>query len=104
MAAKQPSLNELAAQVAELTKNFTAYLEKNKIPEPTLEPDSPTSYTGLDGESFVLRQKLLDTISDLSILVSGPSESIFNYVHNVSLRCPTLLRLRLRVKRVDTDN
>ncbi|KAH8170039.1 o-methyltransferase domain-containing protein [Sarocladium implicatum] len=82
MATPQPTLNELAAQVAELTKNFSAYLEKNKIPEPTLAADSPTSYTGLDGESFVLRQKLLDTVNDLSYVVSGPSESIFNYVHN----------------------
>ncbi|KAK0387710.1 hypothetical protein NLU13_3955 [Sarocladium strictum] len=82
MAAKQPTLNELAAQVASLTRDFSSYLEKNKIPEPTLAADSPTSYTGLDGDSFILRQKLLDAINDLSYLVSGPSESIFNYVHN----------------------
>ena len=94
MATPQPTLNELATQVSELTKNFSEYLQKNKIPEPTLAADSPTIYTGLDGESFVLRQKLLDTINDLSYLVSGPSESIFNYVHNVGGNWPIYERWR----------
>lgn len=85
MAAPSPTLSDLAAQVTDLTKQFSNYLEKNNVPQPTMAADSPTSYTGLDSESFMLRQKLLDTINDLSILVSGPSESIFNYVHNVSL-------------------
>ncbi|VUC33916.1 unnamed protein product [Clonostachys rosea] len=83
MSEAQPTLNSLAAKVTELTQNFTKYLEDNGIPAPSLAADSPTSYSGLNAESFILRQQLLDALNDMWILTQGPSESIFNYVHNV---------------------
>lgn len=77
------TLNDLAAKVTDLSQNFTKYLEEKHIPQPTLAADSPVSYTGLDGPSFILRQQLIDALNDMWILTQGPSESIFNYVHNV---------------------
>ena len=77
------TLNDLAAKVTDLSQSFTKYLEEKHIPQPTLDADSPVSYTGLDGPSFILRQQLIDALNDMWILTQGPSESIFNYVHNV---------------------
>lgn len=84
------TLNGLAAKVQELTQQFTQYLQENKIPEPSFAADSPTSYSGLDGPSFVLRQALFDTLMDLVYLTQGPSESVFNYVHTVGPDSGTL--------------
>ncbi|KXJ92723.1 O-methyltransferase-domain-containing protein [Microdochium bolleyi] len=78
----QPTLNDLAAKITELTQTFTKFLEKNKIQAPTFAADSPTSYTGLDAETFGLKGQLLDALSDMWILTQGPSESIFNYCHS----------------------
>ncbi|KAJ6440118.1 sterigmatocystin 8-O-methyltransferase [Purpureocillium lavendulum] len=75
------SLNGLAARVSDLTAKFSTFLKDNDIPEPTFAADSPTSYTGLTAESFMLRQALFDSLMDLIYLTQGPSESIFNYVH-----------------------
>lgn len=79
-----PTLKELSAKISELSESFTAYLNENKIPAPTFAADSVTSYDGLNAEMFVTRQALLDKLMDMYYLVSGPSESVFNYVHNVS--------------------
>ncbi|KAI3548031.1 hypothetical protein CPAR01_01770 [Colletotrichum paranaense] len=84
MAAPQPTINDLAAKIGELSAEFTKFLSENKIPQPTFAADSVSSYDGLTSEAFLLRQKLLDAANDLSYLVSGPSESIFNYTHNMS--------------------
>lgn len=84
MAESQPTtLNGLAAKVTELTETFSRFLKDNSIPEPSFAADSPTSYTGLTAESFMLRQALFDALMDLIYLTQGPSESIFNYVHTV---------------------
>lgn len=77
-----PTLKELSAKISELSESFTAYLNENKIPAPTFAADSVTSYDGLNAEMFVTRQLLLDKLMDMYYLVSGPSESVFNYVHN----------------------
>ncbi|KAL1959679.1 hypothetical protein VTO42DRAFT_1265 [Malbranchea cinnamomea] len=77
----KPTLNDLAAKVAELSESFTRYLHDNNIPTPTLAADSPTSYVNLSAEAFVMRQKLLDALMDMWYLTQGPSESVFNYVH-----------------------
>ncbi|KAL0935692.1 sterigmatocystin 8-o-methyltransferase [Colletotrichum truncatum] len=82
MSAPQPTINELAAKVSDLSAEFSKFLGENKIPQPTFAADSVPSYDGLTSESFLLRQKLLDTLRDLAYLVEGPSESIFNYTHN----------------------
>lgn len=84
MASPQPTINELAAQIGKLSADFTKFLGDNKIPEPTLAADSVRSYSGLTSEAFLLRQRLIDTLKDLSYLVEGPSESVFNFAHNVS--------------------
>lgn len=83
MAGPQTTLTELAGKITDLTQEFTKFLSDNGIQQPTLAADSPTSYSGLTSESFLLRQKLLDAINDMWILTQGPSESIFNYCHNV---------------------
>merc|ERR1712000_99727 len=81
--AQPTTLNDLAAKVTELSQTFTKFLGDNGIPEPSLSADSPTSYSGLNGEMFMLRQQLIDTLNDMWIVTQGPSESIFNYCHNV---------------------
>ncbi|OTB08661.1 hypothetical protein M426DRAFT_316674 [Hypoxylon sp. CI-4A] len=78
----QPTLNSLAAKITELSETFTRYLRDNNVPEPTFAADSPTSYTNLSPEIFMTRQLLTDALSDMWYLTQGPSESIFNYVHN----------------------
>ncbi|KAI8185048.1 hypothetical protein KHU50_001702 [Colletotrichum sp. SAR 10_65] len=82
MASPQPTISELAAQIGQLSADFTKFLGDNKIPEPTLAADSVRSYSGLTSEAFLLRQRLIDTLKDLSYLVEGPSESVFNFAHN----------------------
>lgn len=92
--AQPTTLNDLAAKVTELSQTFTKFLGDNGIPEPSLSADSPTSYSGLNGEMFMLRQQLIDTLNDMWIVTQGPSESIFNYCHNVSpfpaIRAPSV--------------
>ncbi|KAK5991391.1 O-methyltransferase lcsG [Cladobotryum mycophilum] len=83
MADSQPTLSSLAAKITELSNDFTTFLTENKIPQPTFAADSPTSYNGLTAESFVLRQRLLDSLMDMWYLVQGPSESVFNFAHTV---------------------
>ncbi|KAI1096292.1 sterigmatocystin 8-O-methyltransferase [Rostrohypoxylon terebratum] len=82
MASPQPTLNELAAKITELSETFTRFLKENNVPEPTFAADSPTSYSNLSAEIFMTRQYLLDALTDMWYLTQGPSESIFNYVHN----------------------
>lgn len=82
---QQPTLNDLAARVTELTKTFADNLNEANIPQVTFDADSPTSYAGLTPEMFKTRQMLLDALTDLSYLAQGPSESIFNYAHTVCI-------------------
>lgn len=95
--AQHETLNDLAAKVTDLAAQFTTFLADSKIPAPNFSASSPTSYTGLTSESFLLRQKLLDALNDMWILTQGPSESIFNYCHNVSLS-PSFSRKRKRME------
>ncbi|KAG9233480.1 sterigmatocystin 8-O-methyltransferase [Amylocarpus encephaloides] len=78
----QPTLNSLAAKISALSDTLTKYLSENNVPTPTFSADSPTSYENLSPEIFMTRQVLLDAVNDLWYLTQGPSESIFNYVHN----------------------
>lgn len=80
MADEKITLNELAARVTELSEAFTKSIEG---PVPTFVADSPLKYGTLSGDAFMTRQKLLDTLNDMIWLAQGPSESIFNYCHNV---------------------
>ncbi|KAF4126250.1 O-methyltransferase [Geosmithia morbida] len=83
MAQPNLTLNDIAERVSDLTRQFSQVLANDGIQQPTLSPDSPTRYSDLTGETLVLRQHLIDSINDLSVLVQGPSESIVNYCHNV---------------------
>jgi hypothetical protein len=85
MANSQPTLVELAAKATELSETFTKYLKDNNVPQITFAADSPVSYSNMAPETFTLRQTLIDTLQDMWILTQGPSESVFNYVHSVSL-------------------
>ncbi|KAF2878229.1 sterigmatocystin 8-O-methyltransferase [Massariosphaeria phaeospora] len=84
MAESQATLSSVAAKVTELTAELTKYLADNKLPEPTLGADSATHFPTLAPEMFMQRQHLVDAIQDLWILVQGPSESVFNYVHTAA--------------------
>ncbi|KAI0179996.1 sterigmatocystin 8-O-methyltransferase [Hypoxylon sp. FL1284] len=81
MADSQPTLNSLAAKITELSETFTQYLKENNVPQPSFAVNSPTSYSNLSADSFMIRQPLLDALTDMWYLTQGPSESIFNYVH-----------------------
>ncbi|KAK0637900.1 O-methyltransferase gsfB [Lasiodiplodia hormozganensis] len=81
MADEQPTLTSLAAKITELSETLTKYLKENNVPAPTFAADSPTSYSNLSPEIFMIRQALLDNLNDMWYLTQGPSESIFNYVH-----------------------
>jgi hypothetical protein len=91
MAGLEPTLTSLAAQISQITSTITTYLVDNKLKAPSLAGDSPTNFPDLSPELFHQRQVLLDAINDLAVLVQGPSESVFNYVHTV--RCPSLVLL-----------
>ncbi|KAL1635403.1 hypothetical protein SLS56_001828 [Neofusicoccum ribis] len=81
MADPQPTLNGIAAKITELSATLTRYLSENNVPAPTFAADSPTSYSNLSPDIFMVRQALLDSLNDMWYLTQGPSESIFNYVH-----------------------
>ncbi|KAK2037228.1 O-methyltransferase [Colletotrichum somersetense] len=82
MADTQPTLNELAAKITELAATFTSQLQENNIPQATFATDSVSSYEGITGEMFITRQTLNDALNDMYILSQGPTESVYNYVHN----------------------
>lgn len=90
MADTKPTLNELAAKITELAATFTSQLQENKMPQATFAADSVTSYADITGEMFLTRQMLNDALNDMYILSQGPTESVYNYVHNVRPSLPPL--------------
>ncbi|KAK2051224.1 O-methyltransferase [Colletotrichum caudatum] len=78
----QPTLNELAAKITELAAAFTNQLHENNISQATFAADSVSGYEGITGEMFITRQTLNDALNDMYILSQGPTESVYNYVHN----------------------
>lgn len=93
--AAHTSIPDLTAKINELSTAFTRALQEKNIPLPTFAADSPTNYEGITPELFLQRQQLLDHLSDMMYLVQGPSESIFNYAHNVSIPFPSRLQAPL---------
>jgi hypothetical protein len=83
MTDSQPTLSSLAAKITELSQNLTKQLQEKNIPAPTFAPDSPINYKDATAEIFMARQVLCDALMDMWYLTQGPSESIYNYVHNV---------------------
>ncbi|KAF7539379.1 hypothetical protein G7054_g2168 [Neopestalotiopsis clavispora] len=79
----QPTLNDIAARISELTKEFSLSLRAHNVAEATFAPDSQMSYDNLPEDVFLLRQHLVDSLTDLLYLTQGPNASISNYVHNV---------------------
>ncbi|KAK8131340.1 O-methyltransferase family protein [Apiospora sp. TS-2023a] len=79
---ENPTLESLAAQIAELSGALSKQMKENNVPPVSFAADSPTSYSNLTGEMFMIRQKLLDSLNDMWWLAQGPSESIFNYCHS----------------------
>ncbi|KAK7992587.1 hypothetical protein PG988_001381 [Apiospora saccharicola] len=69
---ENPTLESLAAQITELSGALSKQMKENN-PDQLLQPD---------GEMFMIRQKLLDSLNDMWWLAQGPSESIFNYCHS----------------------
>ncbi|RYP17064.1 hypothetical protein DL766_008984 [Monosporascus sp. MC13-8B] len=83
MTDSQLTLNELAAKITELSASLTRQMTEKNIPAPTLAADSPVKYADMTADIFVTRQLLTDALNDMWYLSQGPSESIYNYVHNV---------------------
>lgn len=100
MAEPQPTLQSLAAKVSELTETFSKWLDENKVPQPSFAADSTLRYSNLTQEMFVTRQLLTDALMDLWYLTQGPSESVFNYVHNVSQKDPQTCYKLIRMCRL----
>jgi len=86
-------LRSLAVEINRLADTYASSLQENNIPEASFKADSPVNYAGLTAEMFMTRQTLCDKLMDMWYLAQGPSESIYNYVHNV--RLPASLALTL---------
>lgn len=82
----RPTLSELGARVKELSETLERLLKESEVEAPTLAADSPVNISKFTPEIFTTKQHLQDAMNDLSIISQGPSESVFNYAHNVSSR------------------
>ncbi|KAI3320974.1 S-adenosyl-L-methionine-dependent methyltransferase [Xylariaceae sp. AK1471] len=76
-------LRGLAADITKLADSFASSLQENNLPEASFAADSPMNHAGLTADMFMTKQMLCDKLADMWYLVQGPSESIYNYVHNV---------------------
>jgi len=81
----KPTLSELGARIKELSEELERLLKENDVEAPTLAADSPANISKFTPDIFTTKQLLQDTMNDLSIISQGPSESVFNYAHNVRL-------------------
>ncbi|KAF2737468.1 S-adenosyl-L-methionine-dependent methyltransferase [Polyplosphaeria fusca] len=79
----RPTLGSLGAKIKDLAESYERLLKENEIEAPTLAADSPVNISKFTPELFMTKQKLADAMNDLSIISQGPSESVFNYAHNV---------------------
>lgn len=79
----KPTLSELGARVKELAETLERHLKEAEVVPPTLAADSPVNISKFTAEIFMTKQSLADALNDLSIVSQGPSESVFNYAHNV---------------------
>ncbi|KAJ3553052.1 hypothetical protein NPX13_g10972 [Xylaria arbuscula] len=79
----ESQLRALAAEITKLADSFAGALEEKGLPEASFSADSPIKHEGITADMFMTRQALCDKLSDMWYLVQGPSESIYNYVHNV---------------------
>ncbi|TGJ81935.1 hypothetical protein E0Z10_g6821 [Xylaria hypoxylon] len=79
----ESQLRALAAEITKLADSFATSLQEKGLPEASFSVDSPISHKGITAEMFMTRQTLSDKLTDMWYLVQGPSESIYNYVHNV---------------------
>ena len=84
----ESQLRALAAEITKLADSFAGALEEKGLPEASFSVDSPMKHEGITAEMFMTRQALCDKLSDMWYLVQGPSESIYNYVHNVRQKSP----------------
>ncbi|KAI0401078.1 sterigmatocystin 8-O-methyltransferase [Xylaria palmicola] len=78
----ESQLRGLAAEITKLADTFASSLQENNMPEASFGIDSPMSHKGITTDMFMTRQSLCDKLMDMWYLVQGPSESIYNYVHN----------------------
>ncbi|KAI1129961.1 sterigmatocystin 8-O-methyltransferase [Nemania abortiva] len=79
----ESQLRALAAEINKLADSFATSLQENNMPEATFAADGPMNHKGITADMFMTRQTLCDKLTDMWYLVQGPSESIYNYVHNV---------------------
>ncbi|KAI1271923.1 sterigmatocystin 8-O-methyltransferase [Xylaria sp. FL0933] len=78
----ESKLRALAAEITKLADSFASSLEEKNLPEASFDVDSPMSHKGITADMFMTRQTLCDKLMDMWYLVQGPSESVYNYVHN----------------------
>ncbi|KAI0912396.1 sterigmatocystin 8-O-methyltransferase [Ustulina deusta] len=79
----ESQLRALAAEITKLADSFASSLQEKDLPEASFAVDSPMSHKGITADMFMTRQTLCDKLMDMWYLVQGPSESVYNYVHNV---------------------
>lgn len=79
----ESQLRALAAEITKLADTFATSLKDQNLPEASFSVDSPMSHKGITADMFITRQTLCDKLTDMWYLVQGPSESVYNYVHNV---------------------
>jgi hypothetical protein len=85
MAQNSPTLEGLATTIAELTKALAGQLKDANHPEPSFAADSPSSLPPTP-EIQGVRLQLVEALSDLLQLATGPSDYIFQQSLFVSPR------------------
>lgn len=97
----ESQLRALAAEITKLADTFATSLKDQNLPEASFSVDSPMSHKGITADMFITRQTLCDKLTDMWYLVQGPSESVYNYVHNVrSKKKSRINRCSICLKRI----
>ncbi|KAK4234121.1 6-hydroxytryprostatin B O-methyltransferase [Achaetomium macrosporum] len=83
-------METLGAAVADLTKTLASKLQAANYPKPSFAADSPATFP-LEDEIQKPRQQLIDTLTDLLHLATGPSDFLFLHGGLTWLQEPTTL-------------
>ncbi|OAA66910.1 O-methyltransferase, family 2 [Niveomyces insectorum RCEF 264] len=73
MAQPQPTLQSLAQKITEATNALASYLAANDLPAPSFDENGPEDHPKAP-EFQIVRGQLLDAMTDLHHLVSGPTD------------------------------
>jgi len=68
-----PSLTEIASKISQAASTIETYLKTNSLPQPSFAPDAPNGLPYVP-EILMAKMQLVELLSDLEILVTGPAE------------------------------